>query len=113
MNYTSLYAGGVLDEGKKLQLWRSVEPIVHADTQNVVGNVRAPAISAGIRGKTGPAESSEVDEEVFNFPSPVGRICNGSFDAATNSPTDHGPRLAECPVTNSGATAGESIEKRS
>ena len=73
----------------------SMEPVVKANAYDIVGDLRTPAVESDDRICTRPAEGSEVDVEVFNFPSPIARIWKGPFDTGAQGPTKLGLRVAD------------------
>ena len=73
----------------------SVELVVHTDAYDIVRDLRAPTVRSDDRVRTSPAEGSEVDVEVFKFPSPIARIWKGPFDTSAQGPTKLGLRVAD------------------
>jgi len=72
-----------------------MEPVVEADAKDIVGDPRAPAIrSAEVSVEAIPADSSQIDVEVFKLPSPVAAVWEGPFDPGTHGPADIGCRIA-------------------
>ena len=72
-----------------------MEPVVKSDAKDIVGDPRAPAIrSSEVRVEAVPADSTQIDVEVFNLPSPVAAIWEGPFDSGAHGPPNVGRRIA-------------------
>src|SRR6187549_3839778 len=72
-----------------------VETVINTDTRNVVGNVGAPTIRAENRVRAGRTYVAKVDVEVFNFPGPIARIRDCTFDTRTRCPAELGLRRSD------------------
>ena len=72
-----------------------MEPVVEADAKYIVSDPRAPAIrSSEVSVEAVPADSSQIDVEVFKLPSPVAAVWEGPFDPGADGPADIGRRIA-------------------